>query len=244
MVSAEIRPADQVVLGPGGQGEGDAEASRGLRGRGDPLDRVGLLVDRMVLAARRVLDRAAGGAGCRRPAGWFPQRRPGRRRSHFPDPRSPAGRSRRRRPRRGRSSGRARRRCRTARPRTRSRRWSSPAPRIRAARGAAPMPASHGFGMMNARSRSCSARNSRPLSAWVVMAAFQNVDGRFSVPSTTSTKFRSSRRINRRRLGHREVLPRVRIRLQSCPVGLVGRQRVEGDQAPRRYCWCPSCGRK
>ena len=88
--------------------------------------------------------------------------------------------------------------------------------------------------MMNARSRSCSARKSRLFQLASTSDHFgpRSVEGRPNVPSTTSTKFLSSRRIRRLLCAMAEILSRFRIRFQARPVVFIRGQTVECNQTP------------
>jgi hypothetical protein len=98
------------------------------------------------------------------------------------------------------SSFRGRQNCPVARPRRRSRHWCWPVLQSRVARVAVPEPRSQGLGMTKAPSRSWRERKSCPFWFCVNMRPYlspASVEERPNVPSTTSTKLRSSRRIRR-----------------------------------------------
>src|SRR5262245_3441348 len=84
------------------------------------------------------------------------------------------------------------------------------------------VPGSHGLGMMNARSRACSARNACPFSACdTPERAIDHLHERPLFPEDQTSRF-----------GHREVLAPVRVRAQLHAIRLVRREALERNQAP------------
>src|SRR5262249_24549213 len=88
------------------------------------------------------------------------------------------------------------------------------------------VPTSHGLGMMNAPSRSCSARKARPFSAWVSISLPRiHAEGPFDNFDEVSLLPQDKLLV----LCHGEVLNCLRICFQTSSVSLIRGEAVECD---------------